>query len=126
MGKKGSLYDRADSKLRRISGTIGAIMAIIGAATAVSSWVQSQFAVAISGQLDDFRQEVMDSNRRQDQAIARLELISLIKNDPTNVVAIEKMGKYYFGELGGNHYMTSMFSEWCNEYGADCSIVLTK
>ena len=125
MAKK-SLYDKTDKKLQRVSGTIGAIVAIIGAASGLFGWIQSQFTAAISSQINDFRQEVKSSDEAQNQAITRLELTNLIKNDPTNVVAIEKMGRYYFGELDGDQYMTAMFSDWCNEYGADCSIVLAK
>ena len=123
MAKK-SLYDKTDKKLQRISGTMGAIVAIIGAASGLFGWIQSQFTAAISSQIDDFRQEVKASDAAQNQAITRLELTNLIKNDPTNVVAIEKMGKYYFGELDGDQYMTAMFSNWAKEYGGDASIVI--
>lgn len=123
MGKK-SLLDNADKKLQRISGTIGAIIAIVGAASGIFGWIQSQFTNAISAQINDFRQEVKSSDAAQNQAITRLELTNLIKNDPTNVVAIEKMGRYYFGELDGDQYMTAMFSNWAKEYGGDASIVI--
>lgn len=123
MAKK-SLYERTDKKLQRISGTIGAIIAIVGAASGVFGWIQSQFTAAISSQIDDFRQEVKASESAQNQAITRLELANLIKNDPTNVVAIEKMGRYYFGDLDGDQYMTAMFSNWAKEYGGDTSIVI--
>ena len=118
------MYDKTDKKLQRVSGTIGAIVAIIGAASGMFGWIQSQFTAAISSQIDDFRQEVKASDAAQNQAITRLELTNLIKNDPTNVVAIEKMGKYYFGELDGDQYMTAMFSNWAKEYGGDASIVI--
>lgn len=124
MAKK-SLYDKADRKLQRISGTIGAVIAIFGGLSAVFGWIQSQFTSAISSQIDEFRQEVKKSDASQNQAITRLELTNLIKNDPTNVVAIEKMGRYYFGELDGDQYMTAMFSTWAKEYGGDASIVIT-
>lgn len=123
MAKK-SLYDKTDHKIQRIASTIGAIVAIIGAASGLFGWIQSQFAAAISSQIDDFRQEVKSSDAAQNQAITRLELTNLIKNDPTNVVAIEKMGRYYFGELDGDQYMTAMFSNWAKEYGGDASIVI--
>lgn len=123
MAKK-SLYDKTDKNLQRVSGTIGAIVAIIGAASGVFGWIQSQFTAAISSQINDFRQEVKTSDEAQNQAITRLELTNLIKNDPTNVVAIEKMGRYYFGELNGDQYMTAMFSNWAKEYGGDASIVI--
>lgn len=123
MAKK-SLYDKADKKLQRASKTIGAIIAIIGALSAAFSWIQVQFTNVISSQINEFRQEVKASDASQNQAITRLELTNLIKNDPTNVVAIEKMGRYYFGELDGDQYMTAMFSNWAREYGGDPSIVV--
>lgn len=123
MAKK-SLYDKADKKLQRASKTIGAVIAIIGALSAAFSWIQVQFTNVISSQINEFRQEVKASDASQNQAITRLELTNLIKNDPTNVVAIEKMGRYYFGELDGDQYMTAMFSNWAKEYGGDPSIVV--
>ena len=121
---KKSLYEKTDKKLQRISGTIGAIVAITGAISGLFGWIQSQFTAAISSQIDDFRQEVKSSDAAQNQAITRLELTNLIKNDPTNIVAIEKMGRYYFKELDGDQYMTAMFSNWAKEYGGDASIVI--
>lgn len=124
MAKKKSLYDKTDKRLQRLSGTIGAIVVIIGAASGLFGWIQSQFINAISTQINDFRQEVKSSDAAQNQAITRLELMNLIKNDPTNVVAIEKIGRYYFVELDGDQYMTAMFSNWAKEYGGDASIVI--
>ena len=121
---KKSLYDKADKKLQRISATVGAIIALGSALFGAFGWAQSQFTNAISSQIDDFRQEVKSSDAAQNQAITRLELTNLIKNDPTNVVAIEKMGRYYFGDLNGDQYMTAMFSNWAKEYGGDASIVI--
>lgn len=121
---KQSLYNKADKKVKRVSSTISAVLVIVGALSGVFGWVSTCFTNAISSQIDDFRQEVKSSDAAQNQAITRLELTNLIKNDPTNVVAIEKMGRYYFGELDGDQYMTAMFSNWAKEYGGDPSIVI--
>lgn len=121
---KKSFYDMFDKKAQRIAGTISAILVIGGALFGVGNWINNQVTSAISSQIQDFRQEVKTSDNRQDQAITRLELMNLIQNDPTNVAGIEKLARYYFGDLQGNQYMTGMYSNWCREYGGDPSIAV--
>lgn len=124
MAKK-TIYDKADKKLQKVASTVGSILVLFGALSGMYSWISSQFTNAISAQINEFRQEVKASDAAQNLAITRLELVNLIKDDPTNVVAIEKMGRYYFGELDGDQYMTAMFSKWAKQYGGDASIVVT-
>lgn len=121
---KSSWYDKTDKKLQRIAGTIGALLVIGGAIAGATGWVTAQVTNAVSSQIVDFRQEVKDSDHRQDQAITRLELMNLIQNDPTNVAGVEKLAKYYFQELNGNQYMTGIYSRWCAQYGSDPSIAV--
>lgn len=123
MAKK-SFYDKADKKLQRIAGTIGAIVAIIGAVTGVCSWVSSQFTNAVSAQINGFQQEVRDNDKVNKQAATRTELMVLMAHDSDNVLAIERMAKYYFQELDGDLYMTQKVSDWCNEHGRDCSSII--
>ena len=121
---KNSLYNKVDKRVRKISATVGAVAVIVSAFAGAFAWVQGQFTNAISSQIDEFRQEVKLSDTSQDQAITRLELVSLIKTDPTNVVAIEKMARHYFVDLDGDQYMTAMYSDWAREYGGDMTIVI--
>lgn len=122
---KKTIYDKADKKLQKAASVVGSILVLFGALSGMYSWISSQFTNAISAQINEFRQEVKASDATQNLAITRLELVNLIKDDPTNVVAIEKMGRYYFGELDGDQYMTAMFSNWAKQYGGDASIVVT-
>lgn len=121
---KKSLYDKADKKLQRIASTIGAIIAIMGAATGICSWVSHQFSSAISAQISDFQHEVRENDKINKQAATRTELMILIEHDSNNIVAIERMAKYYFQELNGDLYMTQKVSDWCNAHGRDCSILI--
>ena len=121
LGKK---YDKADKKLQRIAGTIGAIVAIAGAFTGLCSWVNTQFTNAISSQISGFQEEVRASDKADKQAATRIELMVLMNHDPDNVVAIERMAKYYFQELDGDLYMTQQVSDWCNAHGRDCSSLI--
>lgn len=124
MAKKASFYDKADKKLQHISATIGAIIAVFGALTGALSWLQSQFANAVTAQISDFQQEVRDADTRHEQAVTRVELMMLMEHDPENVVAIEQMAKHYFDELKGDKYMTSKYSAWARQYGGDMTIVI--
>lgn len=123
MAKKG-LYDKADKKLQRASGTIGAIIVILGAVTGACSWVSNQFKDAVSAQINDFQQEVRSNDKVNKQTAARTELMILMEHDSNNVVAIEKMAKYYFQDLDGDLYMTQKVSDWCNAHGRDCSSLI--
>ena len=123
MAKK-SLYDKADGRLQRWAGTIGAIVVILGALAGVCSWVNQQFANAVSSQISGFQDEVRAADKADKQAATRIELMVLMNHDPTNIVAIERMAKYYFQELDGDQYMTKMYSDWAKEYGGDTSIVI--
>lgn len=123
MAKK-SFYDKADKKLQRIAGTIGAIIAIIGAVTGVCSWISQQFSNAVSAQISDFQKEVMVADKANKQAATRIELMVLINHDPYNIVAIERMARYYFQDLDGDLYMTQQYSDWAKKYGGDTTIVV--
>lgn len=124
MTKKESLYDRADKKLQRIAKTVGAVIAIIGAASGVCAWVSNQFQAVISEQISSFQEETRAANARQEQAITRVELLTLMTQDPGNKAAIEKMARYYFKTLDGDLWMTSKYSTWAKEYGGDITIVI--
>lgn len=123
MAKK-SLYDKADKKLQKIAGTIGAVIVIIGAIAGVCSWISQQFTSAVSSQISDFQQEVRDNDKVNKQSATRTELMILIEHDSENTVAIEKMAKYYFQDLDGDLYMTQKVSDWCNAHGRDCASII--
>ena len=121
---KKSLYDKADGKLQKIAGTIGAIIAISGAIAGICSWVNTQFTNAISSQISGFQEEVRAADKADKQATTRIELMVLMNHDPENIVAIERMARYYFQELDGDLYMTQQYSDWAKKYGGDTSIVV--
>lgn len=121
---KASAYDKADKKLRKIASTIGAVTVIIGALTGAFSWASSQLANAISSQISEFREETKASDKANKQATTRLELMILMEHDSENIVAIEKMAKYYFQELDGDLYMTQKVSDWCKANNRDCAVII--
>ena len=121
---KRSLYDRFDKRAQRIAGTISAVIVIGGALFGVGSWLNDQVTNAIAAQIGDLKITMQESDKQQNQAITRLELMNLMQTDPNNVVAIEKMAKYYFQELDGDLYMTQKVSDWCASKHRDCSVLI--
>lgn len=124
MAQKKSLYDKADKKIQRVAGTIGAVVVIIGAITGALGWINGQLQNVIASQISDLKGTIQESDKQQNQQITRLELMELMNNQPTNVAEIEKVAKHYFQDLGGNWYMTGLYSKWCEEYGGDPSIAV--
>lgn len=124
MKTKRSLYDRFDKRAQRIAGTISAIIVIGGALFGVGSWLNDQVTNAIAAQIGDLKTTMQESDKQQNQAITRLELMNLMQTDSDNVVAIEKMAKYYFQELDGDLYMTQKVSDWCAAQHRDCSVLI--
>lgn len=121
---KRSLYDRFDKRAQRIAGTVSAVLIIGGALFGVGSWLNDQVTNAIAAQIGDLKTTMQESDKQQNQAITRLELMNLMQTDPDNVVAIEKMAKYYFQELDGDLYMTQKVSDWCASKHRDCSVLI--
>lgn len=124
MKAKRSLYDKFDKRAQRIAGTISAIIVIGGALFGVGSWLNDQVTNAIAAQIGDLKTTMQESDKQQNQAITRLELMNLMQTDSNNVVAIEKMAKYYFQELDGDLYMTQKVSDWCAAQHRDCSVLI--
>ena len=119
-------YDRADNKLQRASRTIGAIIAIMSAITGACSWVAGQFQGTVSAQIADLKTEIVANDKKMEQQITRLELANLIHNQPNNKAEIEKVARYYFVTLGGDWYMTGLYSQWAEENKGDISFIISK
>lgn len=58
------------------------------------------------------RKTQKDTNTR----VSRMELLSLIRDDPDNVDAILQVAEYYFVELDGNAYAHAIFEKWATEH----------
>lgn len=116
--------------LKKLSAHIGIIVAIItglstigGAGIAACHWVVDTVNAKSDARISQLQEEIEQNNEKQRLATLRLELLALMSYDPNNVVEIEKVGRTYLGS-GGDWYLTSLFSKWCNEHNCDASIVL--
>lgn len=122
--KKENQFGKISENLKKISAAISAIGVIIGAFAGVGGWIVSQINAQSNEQIQALEERLNDAHKESQLGITRLELQGLINNTPENRTEIEKLARYYFLELGGDTYMTSMYSKWASEYGGNIEFVL--
>lgn len=124
--------ERADqerrSRLKKIgewiqttAGIITSVTIIATAAVGIGTWGVTQVNAgtnakidALSNQLDDIQ---LDTTRNQ--------LLILMEHDE-NSEEVLKVAKFYFQELKGDWYMTSLFEKWANKHGVDAKTLLLR
>lgn len=137
MNKAGALkrietkWDNLDRWVKRIIGAISTLGVIAGMFMGLFSWGLGQLDGFVDAKIEDVSAQILAledrlevATREEQLATTRLELTTLIAHNPTNVVEIEKVARYYFADLGGDWYMSGIYSQWAKEYGGDVSFVL--
>lgn len=108
------------SRIKDCADVITAVGVIGAALVAVGTWCTTQINASTNAKLDAISSQVtelkLDTTRSQ--------LLTLMKNYPDNEEEIMKVAKYYFKDLDGDWYMTSLFIEWGEEKGIDISEVV--
>lgn len=126
MAKEVDRIKKIPSVIQKIATTISALLAILGVLTTGGQWIINEVSAATNQRIDTLEQTIAQNDHETRLSVVRLELMTLISHDPTNVVEIEKLARLYFNELGGNSYMTSIVSKWCKEYDSDCGLIILK
>ena len=111
-------------KVKDAAALLSAIIAIGAALIAGGKWLVTEINSSTNARVDTLEEKIDDNYTKDELATTRLELMVLMEHDPDNVIEIEKLAKHYFSDLNGNSYLTSVFSRWCREHGANCEIVL--
>lgn len=111
-------------KVKDVSAFISAVLVIIGALIGCGSWLIKEITASTNSRVDTLEHKIDDNYTKDELATTRLELMVLMEHDPDNVIEIEKLARHYFSDLQGNSYLTSVFSRWCKEHGANCEIVI--
>jgi len=122
--KKENQFGKISENLKKISAVISAIGVIIGAFVGVGGWIVNQVNAESNEQIQALEARLDEAHKESQLGITRLELQGLINDTPENRAEIEKLARYYFLELHGDTYMTSMYSKWATEYGGNIEIVL--
>ncbi len=123
-------WDNVDKWVKRLLGAIATLGTIIGLVTGITSWVTNQLDSHLDGKIQSITTQIEALDAKSDEADrklelsnTRLELTTLIAHNPTNVIEIEKVARYYFVDLGGDWYMSQIYSDWAKEYGGDITFV---
>ncbi len=123
-------WDNADKWVKRVIGAITTLGVIAGMFVGMFNWgigkldgfVDSKIA-SISSQVSTLESKLDENSYTSAQSRTRLELNMLISHNPTNIFEIEKVARYYFIDLGGDWYMSQIYSDWAKEYGGDLTFV---
>lgn len=123
-------WDNADKWVKRILGAIATLGTIIGLVGGITSWVTSQLDAHLDAKIETIATQIQTLEEKSDEADRKLELSStrnelttLISHSPENVVQIEMVARYYFMDLGGDWYMSGIYSAWAKKYDGDMSFV---
>lgn len=118
-------------KLKKFSNHIGTMVAIVtglstlvGAGLAACNWAVEQVNAQSNQRIDQLQENMAASQREQELAITRIELMQLMQHDPENIVAIERTARHYFKDLGGDSWMSERYSRFAKENGLDASFVV--
>lgn len=122
--KKENQFGKISENLKKVSAVISAIGVIIGAFVGVGGWIVNQVNAESNEQIQALEARLDEAHKESQLGITRLELQGLINDTPENRTEIEKLARYYFFELDGDTYMTSMYSKWATEYGGNIEFVL--
>ena len=107
--------------VKDVAAVITAIGVITGALVTCSSFISSKITEFVDKKLDNISEQLnnieLDSTRTQ--------LLTIMSNYPDNESEILKVAYHYFRELGGDWYMSELFSEWAKERNIDVSHIMT-
>lgn len=103
--------------VQKVAAFITACGIIVGAMTAVVSQIQAAATADLRSDIEQLSNDV--ASIKLDTT--RMQLLTLIHEEPDNVTDILKVAKYYFKDLGGDWYMSGLFAEWAAQHDIDVS-----
>ena len=108
------------SGVKRIAEVITALAVIGTAVMAGCSWISSKITESTNEKLDNISSQI-DSI---ELGGTRTQLLTLMSSYPDNESEILKVADYYFNDLGGDWYMTELFSKWAHSGGIDPNTII--
>lgn len=108
------------SRIKDCADIITAVGVIGAALVAVGTWCTTQINASTNAKLDTISAQMTELKL----STTRSQLLTLMKNYPENEEEIMKVAKYYFNDLDGDWYMTSLFIEWGEKEGIDVTDIV--
>lgn len=126
MKRKEKKIKQVPEKVKGLAELVSAIIVIGGALIGAGQWIVHEINLSTNTRMDAIEKKIDDNQEANELATTRLELINLIQYDPENIVEITKLGRYYFHDLDGDTWASSVMSKWCVEHNVNCGEIMTK
>lgn len=118
--KKEKMSEKIVKKTKSLADIITAVGVIGAALLGAGTWLATQINKGTNEKLDTIIQKVDSA----EENATRSQLLTLMSDYPDNESEILKVAQYYFKDLNGDWYMTSLFSKWAESRGLDVTDII--
>lgn len=118
---KEKMSEKIVKKTKSLADIITAVGVIGAALLGVGSWIVTNINKDVNDKLDTIIEKVDTA----EENATRSQLLTLMSDYPDNESEILKVAQYYFHDLNGDWYMTSLFTKWADERGIDVSDIVS-
>ena len=103
------------TRIKDIADIITAVGVIGAALVGIGTWTMKEITKETNAKIDKVSEQINDIELDS----TRTQLLTLISDYPNNEEEIMRVAKYYFQDLDGDWYMTSLFTKWAESKGLD-------
>lgn len=118
---KEKMSEKIIKKTKSLADVITAVGIIGAAAVGIGTWCVTQMNAGTNQKLDTIIEKV----DKAELDATRSQLLALMSDYPDNESEILKVADYYFNGLGGDWYMTDLFTKWADSRGIDVTKIVT-
>lgn len=118
---KEKMSEKIIKKTKSLADIITAVGIISAAAVGIGTWCITQINSGTNQKLDTIIEKV----DKAELDATRSQLLALMSDYPDNESEILKVADYYFNGLGGDWYMTDLFTKWADSRGIDVTKIVT-
>lgn len=118
---KEKMSEKIIKKTKSLADVITAVGTIGAAAVGIGTWCVTQMNAGTNQKLDTIIEKV----DKAELDATRSQLLALMSDYPDNESEILKVADYYFNGLGGDWYMTDLFTKWADSRGIDVTKIVT-
>ena len=118
---KEKMSEKIIKKTKSLADIITAVGIISAAAVGIGTWFITQINSGKNQKLDTIIEKV----DKAELDATRSQLLALMSDYPDNESEILKVADYYFNGLGGDWYMTDLFTRWADSRGIDVTKIVT-
>ena len=118
---KEKMSEKIIKKTKSLADVITAVGIIGAALLGIGGWITTNINKDVNDKLDT----IIEKADTAEQNATRSQLLTLMSDYPDNESEILKVAEYYFKDLNGDWYMTSLFSDWAKTRNIDVSDIIS-